>query len=115
MGGGTNDNTGYANEMRDIGGCEASDGGMRDRGVDEELVGGEGLGALEVLLAARGVEDLLRAGLERGFELRVLLATASYCSWQGECTMGIMSAGSLFRRWASCSLKAMRCVMSMSQ
>jgi len=101
--------------MRNIGGCQAANRGMGDGGVDEELVGWKGLSALKVLLAARGVEDLLCACLEGGFELAMVLASNLYCLDEGVYTMGIMSAGSLFRRWASCSLKAMRWVMSMSQ
>jgi hypothetical protein len=38
--------------------------------VEKELVLGEGLREVEVFFAARGVEDLLSADLEGGFELR---------------------------------------------
>lgn len=69
----TDDNTGDADEMRDVCCREAADGGLRDGGVDEELVCGEGLGQFEVLFAAGGVEDFLRAGFEGGFELQIWL------------------------------------------
>ena len=55
--------------MGDVCRCETADGGLGDGGVDEELMLGQRLGALEVLFAAGGVEDLLGAGFERGFEL----------------------------------------------
>lgn len=42
---------------------------MRDGGVEEELVFGEGFGGVEVCSAAGGVKDFLGALLERGFEL----------------------------------------------
>lgn len=38
---GSDDNSGDSHEMGDICRCEASNGGLRDRGVDEELVFGE--------------------------------------------------------------------------
>lgn len=46
------DNAGYAHEMGDVGRCEATNGGLRDGRVDEELVGGEGFGVVEVFGAA---------------------------------------------------------------
>ena len=50
--------------------CEASDGGLRYGGVDEELMCGKCLGEVAIFLASGGVEDALGAGLERCFELR---------------------------------------------
>lgn len=67
---GADDDAGDADEVRDIGGCEAADGSLRDGGVDEELVFGECLGETEVFFAAGGVEDALGARLERRFELQ---------------------------------------------
>ena len=49
---GTDDDAGYADEVRDIGGCEASDGSLRNGGVNEELVFGEGLRKLQVFFAS---------------------------------------------------------------
>ena len=73
-----NDDARYADEVRDIGGCEASDRSLRDGRVDEQLVLGQCFGEVEVFFASGGVEDLLRAGLERGFELCISLAIYSF-------------------------------------
>lgn len=55
--------------MGDVCGGQPANRGLRDGGVEEELVFGEGLCEMEVFFAARGIEDLLGAGLEGGFEL----------------------------------------------
>ena len=68
-GAGTDDDTGDAHEVGDVGGGEAADGGMCYGGVDEELVFGEGFGEIEVGDRAGRVEDALGAVLEGGFEL----------------------------------------------
>lgn len=103
--------------MRDVCSGQATDGGLRDGRVDEELVLRKSLCEFQICLTSRGIEDLLRACLERRFKLERKLAfsisTAAFISIRH--TIGIMSAGSLLRRCASCSLNAMRWVMSMSQ
>ena len=55
--------------MGDVCGCEAADGGLRDGGVDEELVFGERFGEGLVGRALGGVEDASRAYSEGFLEL----------------------------------------------
>lgn len=55
--------------MGDVGGSQAADGGLRDGGVDEELVLGEGAREIEVVFASGGVEDSLGACLQSRFKL----------------------------------------------
>lgn len=52
---GTDDDTGYAYEVGDIGSGQATDGSVGDGGVDKELVFREGLRQPLVLFALRGV------------------------------------------------------------
>ena len=101
--------------MGDVGGCEAPNGSLGDGGVNKELVFGERFGLFKIFFAAGGVEDSLRAGLERHFELRTILVVDPVCMVTTMLTIGMISAGSLFSLCARCSLKAMRCAMSMSQ
>lgn len=78
---------------------------------------GEGFGRFEVGGRARRVEDLLGADFESRFKLELKSAHVPifHGDITGLCTIGMISAGSLLRRWASCSLNTMRWAMSMSQ
>lgn len=49
---GTDNDAGYADEVRDIGRCKASNRSLGDRGVDEELMFRQGLCELEVFFAS---------------------------------------------------------------
>lgn len=75
---GADNNARYANKMGDIGGREAADGGLRDGGMDEELMFGEGGRELLVFFALGGVEDTARTDAQRGFELVQLISM-----WRG--------------------------------
>ena len=48
----TDNDAGYADEMRDIGGCETSNRSLGDRGVDKKLMFGQCLCELEVFFAS---------------------------------------------------------------
>ena len=61
---GADDNSRYADEMRDIGRCQAADRSLRYGRVDEELVLRERFRDFEILFTSRGVEDTLCALFE---------------------------------------------------
>lgn len=63
--------------MRDTGRCEAANGGLCDRRVDEELVFGEGFGEKKVVFTTRWIEDSLSAGFQCGFELNPIVSFVS--------------------------------------
>jgi hypothetical protein len=92
--------------MRHVLGGKIADGYVGCRGVKQQLMFGEFLGLF-------GRENYaLGALLQGAFELDGIREVDD-CAW--DLTIGMISAGSLLRRWASSSLYEMRCATSISQ